>query len=361
MESMSAAELFQELTKIDVTINLLLVLVLLVVKPPKKHVLKAYRKTLHAIIIALLLISAVNIMELADNYGISNKNFLIITTLIVASYQIFLFSSTIINMLDSSFYTLKRLIIELIPTTILSIISSILYHLAPGLPLTIIFAVFAIWFGFQVVYYTYHYFKTEKRTIQKLDNFFSEEISKSLKWTRAAFGGMLFCGIFTLLSLIQNQHLSIVFTICYTAYYAYFTLHYLNYFNTFFDIKSALETPVETTIKTINRSYEQLEEAIKHWENTKGYTETGVTIDQVAQQLKTNRTYLSNYMNMHRKVTFKEWINQLRIEDAKRLMKDHPDMPVAQIGVQVGIPDKSNFGRQFTRVTGISPKTWRKK
>jgi len=65
-------------------------------------------------------------------------------------------------------------------------------------------------------------------------------------------------------------------------------------------------------------------------------------------------------MNLHRKMTFKEWINHLRIEEAKNLLQNHPEMPVSQIGTMVGLPDKSNFGRQFTRLTGKSPQAWRK-
>ncbi len=357
---MTAAAIFLELSKIALTVNLLLVLILIFIKPPRIKTLKAYRKTLNAIIVALLFISSVNFMELFDQHGISNKRFMILTTLVVASYQVFLFSSTIINMLDASFYTRKRVMIELIPTTILSIVASLMYHYSPGIALTICFWVFSVWFSFQVFYYSQQYIKTERLTTQKLDNFYSEEISNSLKWTRTAYIGMLLCSALTLISLLQNQILSIVFAICYTAYYIYFTLHYINYFNRFFDFQYALEVPVEQSTRTINRSFEQLEDAIKKWEDTKNYTETGINIEQVAQQLKTNRTYLSNYMNVYRNISFKEWINQLRIEDAKRLMREFPEIPVAQIGVQVGIPDKSNFGRQFARVTGMSPKAWRK-
>lgn len=360
---MATEILFLEFTKISVTITSLLLVLLVFYRPPSSKIQRGYRITLHAVILAMALVTFVNGLELFDHYGIHNKKFIVLTTLIVSSYQVFLYSATIITMLNQPYYSLRRVFQELAPTTVLSILAIFLYFYAPDLPLKVLFYIFGIYFGIQVVHYSREYLITEKETIRKIDNFFSEELTLSLKWTRAAFAGMLFCSILSLVSLIQNNYLSIFFTICYTAYYTYFTIHYFNFINSFRDLEPALVLAPETTtsIRNINRSYEQMEQALAHWESKKLYTEPGITIEQVSIQLKTNRTYLSNHMNTYRKITFKEWINGLRIDEAKKLLQENPTMPVSQIGVLVGIPDKSNFGRQFTRFCGMSPQAWRKK
>jgi AraC-like DNA-binding protein len=360
---MATEILFLELTKVSATITTLLLILLVFYRPPSSKIQKGYRITLRAVILAMILVTLVNGLELFDHYGIHNKSFILLTTLIVSSYQIFIYSATIITMLKQSYYSPKRVLQELAPTTLLSIFAILFYLLAPGLPLKILFIIFGTYFGIQIVHYSREYLITEKETIRKIDNFFSEELSLSLKWTRAAFAGLLFCSVLSLFSLIQNHYFSIVFTICYTAYYTYFTIHYFNFINSFRDMEPALAqiTESNSNLRNINRSFEQIEQAITHWESKKMYTEPGITIEQVSIQLKTNRTYLSNHMNTYRKVTFKEWINGLRIDEAKRLLQEHPSMPVSQIGVLVGIPDKSNFGRQFTRFCGMSPQTWRKK
>lgn len=360
---MLTQDFFFELSKTNVIVSILLALVLMFVKTPKIASLEGYKKTKPAIIVSFLLIGFVNSLEVADHHGIHNRDFVILITLIVASYQIFLFSSTIITMLDLNHISKKRCMKEMIPTTFLSAFGIMTYHLTDKKMLNLFFVLFAVYFTTQIIRFTIQYLRTERAAIQKLDNFFSEETSRSVQWTRAAFVGMFFCSIFTLASLVHYLPLTMVFIVCYTTYYIYFTIHYLNYVNLFLDLIPALEQTAETTIhtKSANKSFDQLEKAIIEWESTKRFTETGLNIEQVAQALNTNRTYLSNHMNLHRNQTFKDWINHLRIEEAKQLMKAQPDIPVAQIGVQVGIPDKSNFGRQFTRITGMSPNKWRKK
>lgn len=359
---MLTQDFFFELSKTNVIVSFLLALILVFVKTPKIASLEGYKKTKPAIIVSFLLIGFVNSLEVADHHGILNRDFVILITLIVASYQIFLFSSTIITMLDLNHISKKRCMKEMIPTTLFSGIGIYFYHDAEIKTLHLFFIIFGAYFTTQIVRFTIQYLKTERTAIKKLDNFFSEETSRSVQWTRAAFIGMFFCSLFTLISFVHYLPLTMVFIVCYTSYYIYFTIHYLNYVNLFLDLIPALEQTTETTYnsKSGNKSFDQLEPAVTAWELTKRFSETGINIEQVAQELNTNRTYLSNYMNLYRNQTFKDWINHLRIEEAKQLMKEHPEIPVAQIGVQVGIPDKSNFGRQFTRITGMSPNKWRK-
>ena len=354
--------LYLELTKISISVTSLLILLLLTFKPSRKFKHYGYRITLRNVIIALIAVTIVNILELFDEYGIANFRFIIFMTLSVSTLQIFLFASTIFSMLDVQYYTKKRIWLEITPSLLFIAVGAFIYHFSTHQNLLIFFYFFSLFFVVQIIRYTIQFKKTEKETINKLDNFFSEEISKSLSWTRAAFAGLLTCCLLSLVSLVQNSIFSLLFTVYYTGYYVYFVLHYLNYINLFQDMEPALKTANESTLnqKNIYRSFDQMEEAIQKWEEQKFYLEPGITIEQVSTQLNTNRTYLSNHMNVYCKKTFKEWINELRIEEAKRLLKNCPNLPVSQIGVQVGIPDKSNFGRQFSRVTNMSPQKWRK-
>ncbi len=222
--------------------------------------------------------------------------------------------------------------------------------------------IFGAYYVLQIIRYSLFYMKVNRNTVKKLDNFFSEETAKRLKWTSGAFLWLFFGGLFSFLSLFLNMWFSLFFTVFYTFFYLYFSIHYLNYVTLFLDMEPAFSLPDETQAKEKirNKSFEQLEVAINQWEQEKYFIEPGITIEQVATQLRSNRTYLSTHMNLFRKMTFKEWINQLRIEEAKNLLQNNPEMPVGQVGAMVGLPDKSNFGRQFTRMTGKSPQAWRK-
>ena len=53
--------------------------------------------------------------------------------------------------------------------------------------------------------------------------------------------------------------------------------------------------------------------------------------------------------------TFRTWRIALRIEEAKRLLREEK-VPVATVHKMVGVADKSNFHKQFRQVTGMTPR-----
>ena len=54
-----------------------------------------------------------------------------------------------------------------------------------------------------------------------------------------------------------------------------------------------------------------------------------------------------------------KYIAQKRIQKAKMLIRTQQDMPLSEIGAQVGYEDNSTFYRNFLRLTGISPTKYR--
>ncbi len=56
--------------------------------------------------------------------------------------------------------------------------------------------------------------------------------------------------------------------------------------------------------------------------------------------------------------TPKQFINDIRLENAKRLLLE-TNLPVATIAANVGFPDASYFTRQFTKQVGHLPSTFR--
>lgn len=53
-----------------------------------------------------------------------------------------------------------------------------------------------------------------------------------------------------------------------------------------------------------------------------------------------------------------QYVNAFRIEEACRLLRD-TDLTVTTVMLEAGFQTKSNFNREFRRVTGLSPAAWR--
>ena len=94
--------------------------------------------------------------------------------------------------------------------------------------------------------------------------------------------------------------------------------------------------------------------------NEKQFTQAGITIDDAAKTLGTNRGSLSKYINSVRNKSFSQWINELRIEYSKTLMRENPLLSLDEIAADSGFFDRSHFAKHFTQNTGIAPSVWRK-
>ena len=102
-----------------------------------------------------------------------------------------------------------------------------------------------------------------------------------------------------------------------------------------------------------------LHEKAQRWVERGGYRTPGITIEHVARDMGTNRSYLSRYLNELRHVNFYEWVALLRIEEAQTLMRTHPSMLIEQIAIRVGFTSASTFSSTFKKIVGITPNKWR--
>ena len=76
--------------------------------------------------------------------------------------------------------------------------------------------------------------------------------------------------------------------------------------------------------------------------------------------LPMNRTYLSQLINSTYGCSFYQFVNRYRIEEAKRLMQDHPEMKVGEIASRAGFSSREVFTRTFSNMTGMAPGEWRR-
>lgn len=74
--------------------------------------------------------------------------------------------------------------------------------------------------------------------------------------------------------------------------------------------------------------------------------------------LPLNRTYLSQFINNEYSCSFYQWVNHYRLEDAQKLMTDHPDMKLTDVAYACGFSSYTVFSRVFTREKGLTPRDW---
>ncbi|MCC2617289.1 helix-turn-helix domain-containing protein [Aestuariibacter halophilus] len=89
------------------------------------------------------------------------------------------------------------------------------------------------------------------------------------------------------------------------------------------------------------------------------YTERFLDLRTLAQHVKVTPHQLSEYLNDVLKVNFYDYINGLRIDEAKRQLVAS-DTPILDVGLAVGFNNKATFNKAFKKHTAMTPSQYRK-
>ena len=87
--------------------------------------------------------------------------------------------------------------------------------------------------------------------------------------------------------------------------------------------------------------------------------EYGITLAQAARKLQVPARQLSNAINLHYGASFSVLLNDQRIAHAQKLLLQAPDLAVTEVMAEAGFASKSNFHKEFLRVTGTTPSLFR--
>ena len=93
---------------------------------------------------------------------------------------------------------------------------------------------------------------------------------------------------------------------------------------------------------------------IEQWIANGGYRQNGLTMPAAAEAIGMPRYALSAWLRQH-DTTYANWMTDLRIEEAKRVIGVHPDWNNEAIADHCGFSDRSYFQRKFKEKTGITP------
>ncbi len=84
-----------------------------------------------------------------------------------------------------------------------------------------------------------------------------------------------------------------------------------------------------------------------------------IYLDLIADKVGLNVNYMSRVFKKERGQTVLEYINDIRINKSKVMLKD-PDLAIKDIGLKVGFNSIHSFNRRFKADTGMTPGQWRR-
>ncbi len=83
-----------------------------------------------------------------------------------------------------------------------------------------------------------------------------------------------------------------------------------------------------------------------------------ITLEDIADHVYLSKSHLSKVFSEEMNITISTFINKIRIEKSRHLLKDN-SLSIADVANLTGFDDQSYFTKQFKIFTGISPKKFR--
>jgi AraC-like DNA-binding protein len=83
-----------------------------------------------------------------------------------------------------------------------------------------------------------------------------------------------------------------------------------------------------------------------------------VTLQQYARELGMNAAYVSDLFSHTVGVPFKNYLTNLRLEKARKLLGD-PAKTASEVAYAVGYASENRFRSAFKKATGLPPRIWR--
>lgn len=104
---------------------------------------------------------------------------------------------------------------------------------------------------------------------------------------------------------------------------------------------------------------EEINIQVEQWLAKKLFTDPNITIGLALKQMGLSAPALNYYLEHNTDVdNYRHWLPYLRIEEAKRLMKSHPEYTLQGIAMKCGYSDRSSLSRSFKIQVGMAPMEW---
>lgn len=196
---------------------------------------------------------------------------------------------------------------------------------------------------------------------EKGGHYFSINII-SYKWLRVFIGSFVFAlAILLYIKIFMGADLGDHIVATYASLMIYSISFYVVRQSSFL----AAHEPVEKGKYEKSSLSQEIKEYIlqrfdRLMQNEKPYLDNGFSLPILAKQLNISTHNLSQILNEDIRKSFFEYVGELRIEEAKSLLKESgQQLVIEEIAERVGYNSKSAFNNAFKKYTGMTPSQFR--
>ena len=311
-----------------------------------------------------------------DNYEVFSSLMMFVVTAMASTILSFSLTNLLEEGDNDKFY------INIAAIAVMSYVLMKGFWMENGWIRTAIIASSIVLFVINCVVHIIVFHRTYVRSLRKIEQYYDEEQDHKIKWIRFCYVIMMLTQMFILVYMLLPHGFMKIWALWYVLFMLYFSANFISFLGSHKLLLDAFayktlsgqeimerierrkkfkqdrDGAVEQTELT-DPQLMRIERSLQKWVKEKRFREYDKTREQIARELNTTKEMLHLYFTTKVGVDFKTWRTGLRIEEAKRLLLENPEMSTNIIAELSGFSDRSNFHRQFTKIVGCSPKQWR--
>lgn len=360
--------------------SFILAFLLFLINVPNTEYSRKLAKTKNTIAMCYLVSSVIFYLCLKHS-GIANYEvFSSLMVFIVTALSSAVLSFSLTNLLEDG--DNDKFYINVAAIAIVSYVMMKAFWMPVGFTRTAIIALSIVLFVVNCLFHIIIFHRTYKRSLKRIEQYYDEDQDHKIKWIRFCYTIMMLTQMFILVYMLLPRGFMKIYTLWYVLFMLYFTANFISFLGSHkllldaFAYKTLSGQEIMERIER-RKKYKQdrdgvveqteltdpqlmrIERSLQKWVKEKRFKEYDKTREQIARELNTTKEMLHLYFTTKVGVDFKTWRTGLRIEEAKRLLLENPEMSINIIAELSGFSDRSNFHRQFTKIVGCSPKQWR--
>lgn len=367
---------------VAVVTSFILGFLLVLIKVPMTEYSKKLAKSKNTIAICFLICSVLFGYTLSHAGMEDYSRFSSMMLLTINAFVSAVMSFSLMYLLDESYIDSDKFYLNVGTVAIIGTLFINSFWWETGLAKTIVQIASIVLFIIQCIIHIIIFDKVYAKSKMTLEQYYDEEEDHKIRWVRFDYIIMMLTQMFILVYLLIPSGLMKIYAAFYSLFLVYFTANFLSFIGShkllldafayktlsgdFINKKpagKARKKNVETE-EVVDRNeleFRKIEKNLSRWVAQKKFCEYDKSRDEIAQSLNTTKEMLHVYFMMRVGKDFKTWRTELRVEEARKLLLEQPDVSTNIIGEQAGFSDRANFHRQFVRIMGCSPKEYREK
>ena len=355
---------------------------LILIKVPTSEYYKKIANTKNTIAVCYILCSMLFFVTLRYS-GISDYEiFSSLMMFVITAMSSVVLSYSLITLLDPGNFDHDKFYLNIGAVAVMSFVLGKSFWWENGFGKIAVITFSILLFVVQCVMHIIKFRKTYRKSVKQLELYYDEEEDNKIKWIRFCYTIMMLTQTFILVYMLLPRGMMKVYALFYSLFMLYFTANFISFLGSHKLLLDAFAHKALTGQELINLIQERkdmkekkgqkpvltgfseaemkrIEKSLDIWVQEKKFRDYDKSREEIAKQLRISKEALHLYFATVKKVDFRTWRTELRIEDAKKLLLEDKKTSINIIGEMAGFSDRANFYRQFVKVVGCSPKDWR--